>query len=61
MVDITENAKKVENVKENKLGRYALSFFLKVVIEAADRTSSGSSFHILGASYAKLRPNFRVA
>ena len=37
--------------------RYALSFFLKEAIEVADRTSSGSSFHILGASYAKLRTN----
>ena len=54
MVEITENAKEVENVKENKLGR--ISFFLKVVIEVADWTSSGSSFHILGASYAKHRP-----
>ena len=38
----------------SSLGR---SFFLKEAIEVADRTSSGSSFHILGASYAKLRPN----
>ena len=38
----------------------AESFFLKEAIEVADRTSSGSSFHILGASYAKLRPNCLV-
>ena len=34
--------------------RYALSFFLKEAMEVADLASSESSFHILGASYAKL-------
>ena len=53
MVNTTENANEVEKVKEN---RYTLSLFLKVAIEVADRTSSGSSFHNLGALYAKLRP-----
>ena len=37
-----------------------LKFFLKEAMEVADCTSSGSSFHILGASYAKLRLNYFV-
>ena len=54
MVNTTENANEVEKVKEEN--RYTLNLFLKVAIEVADRTSSGSSFHNLGALYAKLRP-----
>ena len=53
-VNTKENANEVEKVKEEN--RYTLNLFLKVAIEVADRTSSGSSFHNLGALYAKLRP-----
>ena len=49
----------VENAKEGKLGnnRYDLNLLLKDAMDLVNSTSSGSSFHILGASCAKLRPN----
>ena len=53
MVDTTEYANEVEKLREDKLGRIGM----KVALEVADRTSSGSSFHNLGALYAKHRPN----